>query len=150
MSSPLSHIFSYIPNPNVSEKQHNCPLEALGDKTDAFFMTDFFKLRCRYMPCNGRTDDYCAECWKIFDDERNGVAPAENSYTIDTKSNECPVVFCATMRGKINPKFFGPDDVAYNKCLCTSVDVHRCRRLFARGGACACWTKLMAAKGIHR
>ena len=149
--SPIDSISNYIADADKAQAQGNCPLQIIGDKTHAFYETQFYKLHCKFMPCNGNVRGHCAECWKLLRDEKAGHPLTEKKFTVDTRAADCPIMFyvrlnsCSTLPENTKDQFMKTDALNYKDKFCTEPDARWCME-----DPSECWAKLLAAKGIQR
>ena len=149
--TPIEGISTYIADADKAQAQRKCPLQVIGDKTHDFYETEFYKLHCQFMPCNGNSRGHCAECWKLLLDEKDGKPLTEKQFTVDTRAAECPLFFYASLNGRSNlpeimKKGFMQTDVLNHKDkFCTERDARLCFN-----DPSECWAKLLLAKDIQR
>lgn len=151
MASPIDGITAYITSAEDAETKHLCPLQTIGDKTHDFYETEFYKLHCQFMPCNGNVSGHCKECWKLLVDEKDGKPLTGKQFTVDTRAAECPLLFYASLNGRsvlpevMKQGFMQNDVLKYKNAFCHEPDARLCFN-----DPSECWAKLLLAKGIQR
>lgn len=147
--TPANEIQKMLSNVSDAKTQTKCPLQMF--LTDGkFYNTQFYQLRCRYMPCNGCVPGpESSKCWECLRDESNGHPLQEKVLCNPNQPSKCPVAFYRNLDSKFRISCIGEQDFwadylgPYLKGVCSSQNnCMKCRNPNAN----KCWERLYRLK----